>query len=606
MLTTNVISRIDGKLYYRVFLAGAGKVLENQAMLNRMNIYPVPDGDTGNNLGNTMRAIIDRAQPFESFTKTSEEIAFAALRGARGSSGLILAQFLYGIFRESELHDEIDIQSFSHIVKNAVSFIYDAVPEPLENSILSILNVWTDYIFSHNDQATDFKQLLSDSLSVASAALKKMSQEVSMLKESGMVDAGAKGFLFFLEGALEGIKNNPSALEIIEGNGNPSLPDEVSAKMKKPDRRYALDVLLTARKTEANELRKVLKETGNSVIIAGTGKLRKIHIETNQPEVLVLKLRKFGKLSHQNISDMHRQYESFANRRYKIALLTDSASDLPQELIDKYQIQVIPLNVHFGDNQYLDKLSFDMDTIFRIREIEKCYPVTRQPGEQELINVYSRLTSFYDSVIAVHISGGLSSTFKYSKRAAEIVSQRTRKKISVLDSMQMSGSLGLITLKLASAIDAGMSHEEIVEKFPLWRENTTMFINIKNLYPLMREGKISTRKGVFAKMFNLKPMLTFSARQDRAIYERSLRQKSSMKKVIRHTRRFIKDRQVWNYIIMHADGEKEANWYSDRIYELTGKKSVSVINFSPSIGISTGKGSTAVAVLAEDGDLSKK
>jgi DegV family protein with EDD domain len=598
MATPEKITTISGKLYYKVFLAGANKILENQGLLNKINVFPVPDADTGTNLASTLRFIIDKAQPHESFTVTSNAIATAALNGARGNSGIIFAQFLYGVSIEAGNRESLSIESFAEIMKKSVRYIYDAIAEPVEGTMLTVIREWAEYIYQHKNAIDDFLKLFLNAYEIASRALKETTEKLKVLKLANVVDAGAKGFVLFLEGVIEGFKKTSTAREIIVNQSKIETNFVSTLQHEDFNFRYCSETLIKGQNLDLKELKESIKSMGDSLVVAGSGTLARVHIHTDNPHLLFEKLRDFGTLSYQKVDDMVKQNEAATERKWNIALVTDSTSDLPQELIDKYQVYVVPLNIHFGENQYLDKLTLKPDQFFKLVDSEKDFPSTSQPNELNFINLYSHLATHYDSIISIHISKKFSGTWQNSSRAAQKVSKESGKEISVLDSMHVSGSLGLLTLKIAMAIEEGMKHDEIVNSFPEWRNNTKIFVSVKNLKYMIKGGRVSASRGFIARLMNVKPIVSMDHEGGSTLFDKAFSQRSNMKKVMNHTRKFLADRTTWNYIVLHAEGESAAEWFTAQLTELTGKKPVSISSISPVIGLSAGKGTAAIALIA--------
>ncbi|TFG43198.1 MAG: DegV family protein, partial [Bacteroidia bacterium] len=243
-------------------------------------------------------------------------------------------------------------------------------------------------------------------------------------------------------------------------------------------------------------LLKTLEEYGDSVVVAGSEKLRRIHLHTNVPSELFDNLRKTGIITFQKADDMVRHYQIANERKWKIALVTDSTCDLSQELIDNYQVNVLPLNINFGENHYLDKVTLQPEQFYKLLSESSENPKTSQINENTFINLYSHLASHYDSVIAVHLSDKLSGTFFSSQKAARKISAEFGKPITVLNSKNLSGSLGLIILRTAQSIENGFSHDEVVSMAEKWIQNTRIFVSVKNLKYMVRGGRVSATKGL--------------------------------------------------------------------------------------------------------------
>ncbi len=599
MATTEKITTISGKLYYKVFLAGANKILENQDLLNRINVFPVPDADTGTNLASTVRYIIDTAQPHDSFRQTSNAIALAALTGARGNSGIIFAQFLYGVSIEAGEKDKLSVESFAEALKKSVNYVYEAIAEPVEGTMLTVIREWADFIYKQKNTIDDFIKLFTKAHEIASRSLSETTEKLQALKLADVVDAGAKGFVLFLEGVMEGLRKKSSVRDIIVNTANIDGKAIHALKPEEFNHRYCCESLVKSNDIDHNSLKNRLRDMGDSLVVAGSDSMARIHIHTDEPHTLFSRIREFGITSYQKVDDMLKQNEAATDRKFPIALVTDSTCDLPQEIIDKYQIHVVPLNLHFGENQYLDKVTLKPDQFFDLIDKEDNFPTTSQPSEQQFQNLYSLLSTHYESVIAVHISGKFSGTWQNSSQAAKKISEESGKKISVLDSLHVSGSLGLLTLKVARAIEEGISHEEITGHFPAWRQNARVYVSVKNLKYMVRGGRVSAKRGLIARMLNVKPIVSVDQEGNSALFDKAFSQRGNMKKVLGHVSGFLQNRKLQDYLILHAEGDEMAELYSKKLTELTGKKPLAIMNISTAIGVSAGKGTAAVALIAE-------
>jgi uncharacterized protein len=599
MTSQGKITVLSGQLYYHLFLSGANKILENQKDLNKINVFPVPDADTGTNLASTFRSIIDNAIPDHSFKTTAGAIAIAALNGARGNSGVIFAQFLYGVSVESQHSEEHSIDSFAEVIKRSVSYIYEAVSEPVEGTMLTVIREWAEFIYSQKGKIDDFKYLFKNSYEIAIQSLKETPEKLAALKLANVVDAGAKGFVLFLEGIIEGILKTIQDAEIIK-----HLPSVEASNLELPPHgiinfRYCTEGIIKSEFIDKAKLRKVAEKYGDSLVVAGSEKMARIHIHTNNPQDLFQDLRNFGSLTYQKADDMVKQHEIATARKWKIAVVSDTTCDLPQELIDHYQIQLIPLNIHFGENHYLDKLTIRPDQFFRMVETEKEFPSTSQPNEATFTNLYSHLASHYDSIIALHLSGKFSGTLSNSLKAAKRISEETGKKISVLNSKNVSGSLGLLALRVAEAVSEGLTHEEITAQFDSWIEKTKILVSVKNLKNMVRGGRVTPMKGFIANLLNVKPIVSMDLEGGSTLFDKAFSQKGNMEKVMKHARVFLEGRKIKKYIVLHAEAEETAKWFADKMRKLTGEEPLSLVNISPVIGLSAGIGTVALAIMAE-------
>ena len=149
------IKYLNGNRLYYAFLAGGNAVIKDQAYLNKINVFPVPDADTGTNLASTMRSIADGASLYPSLKETLHSIAESALTGARGNSGIIFAQFLHGISREIKEDLRISTRAFGASVKAAVQHTYKSVADPVEGTMLTVMKDWADAVYQHAHKTFD-------------------------------------------------------------------------------------------------------------------------------------------------------------------------------------------------------------------------------------------------------------------------------------------------------------------------------------------------------------------------------------------------------------------------------------------------------------------
>jgi dihydroxyacetone kinase-like predicted kinase len=194
---------MDGRNLYYTFVAGARKVIAHQIELNKINVFPVNDGDTGTNLASTIRSVIESLHPSRSYKITADRIAEATLMNARGNSGIIFAQFFYGLSNETADCQSINLKQFAESIQRSVKYVYEAVANPVEGTMLTVIKEWADYIFESWHKYADFDQLLLSSYAVLKKSLSETTSKLKILARSNVVDAGAKGFVLFVEGIIE-------------------------------------------------------------------------------------------------------------------------------------------------------------------------------------------------------------------------------------------------------------------------------------------------------------------------------------------------------------------------------------------------------------------
>jgi len=593
------LSEMDGKRLYYTFVAGARKVIEHQIELNKINVFPVNDGDTGTNLASTIRAVIDSMHPHRSYKVTADRIAETTLVNARGNSGIIFAQFLYGMSSETGDFRTITIDQFAESIKNSVRYIYEAVANPVEGTMLTVIKDWANYIYENRFMIKDFNHLFTSSIEVLYRSLTATKTKLQVLKKANVVDAGAKGFVLFVEGIIDFITHR-NLKELIQAKAETGVFEKIEESIpEKVDLRFCTEALIKGSNIDHDRLLSILERYGNSIVIAGSDRMRRLHIHTNTPALLFDELRQTGTLAFQKADDMVRQSDVVYNRKWNIALVTDSTCDLSQELIDKYQVNVLPINISFGENHYLDKVTIKPDQFYKLLKESRDYPKSSQVNEKAFVNMYSHLASHYDSIIAIHLSDKLSGTFNSSQKAAAAISKEFNKPVSVINSRNLSGALGLLILRAAQAIEAGHTHEEIVSLSEKWTNNVHIFVSVKDLKYLIRGGRLSAVKGTIARILNINPIVSIDQTGKAIVFDKAFNQRANMEKVMKYITDLNKKNTIWNYIVLHANNEDGAGWFTRKMEKLSGRKPASVVNISPVIGANAGIGAAAVAILTE-------
>lgn len=593
------ISTLDSERLYNSFLSGAHEVIKNKNSLNEINVFPVADGDTGSNLSSTMHAIIMDAKISGSVKETMNSIADAALTGARGNSGIIIAQYINGIFLSLMDDEMITISSFAETVKNAVPYAYQAISNPVEGTIITVIREWADAVYSHKDLSTSFSELFSKSLITANKSLEATTSRLKVLKDSKVVDSGAKGFVYFLQGFATFLHTGKLDLKVSEEQEDLSFNEELIHSQGEIRHRYCTEALLSGDAIDLEALRSELALYGDSLIVAGNNHKARIHIHANAPEQVFQVLRKKGIILQQKADDMIRQNESAFDRKYDIALITDSIADVPQEILDRYQVHMLPLNLNFDNTSYLDKVTMTPELFYPLLEVAVEYPKSSQPNPIIVEKYLETVLSHYDQVIVVTVAKEQSGTNSVFRNA---VSKKLRegKKIAVIDSKRNSGAQGLLVMKAAEMIAAGTPFDEIVSAIERLRDRTNIFVSVNNLKYMVRSGRLSKVSGMAAMSVNLKPVVSIDAEGKGSIAEKAFSEKGNEKKLFRLLEKINTQEKVSRYAIVHANNPEKAEAYRKRSVTLLGKEPEYIMNISTIVGMSAGVGTVAISYMCEE------
>ena len=593
------ITYLDSEKIYYSFLSGAQEVIRNKRVLNEINVFPVSDGDTGSNLAHTMHTIIQEAKIAKTVKETMNSIADAALTGARGNSGIIIAQYINGIFMSIRTDDNLTMASFADMVKNAVPHAYHAISNPVEGTIITVIKDWAEAIDRYKDHAKDFHELLSSSAQVAIVSLKETPHQLKILEESNVVDSGAKGFVYFVEGFTQFLKtghfvsDHDMNQEDIDFTEYPSHDHDVI------NERFCTEALISGTNMDLDAIRDALKPYGDSLIVAGnTGKV-KIHIHTNEPPQIFQILKTKGTILQQKADDMIRQNEDAYHRKYPIALITDSIADLPLEYMDQHQIHMMPLNLLFDSSTYLDKVTMTPEVFYPLLDQVEEYPKSAQPNPKVVENFLGTIASHYDKILVITVAKAQSGTHGVFDKAAERF-RNEGKEIIVIDSKQNSGAEGLLVMKASELIQKGKSLSEIVEEIEALKKDTRILVSVKNLKYMVRSGRLNKTAGLAGSIVNLKPVVSLDEEGKGSIAAKAFSIRSNMDKIIQLMDEDHKNKKITRFAILHANDEQRALEMSDKAKALLGYEPEYIMNISTIVGMSAGVGTVAVSYMSED------
>jgi DegV family protein with EDD domain len=600
--TTKSITELNGKTLYYSFLAGAQKIFENQVLINKINVFPVADADTGTNLASTMRSIVESPIPTSNLKTTAAALADAALTGARGNSGIIFAQFIYGFSSEIQKHETVSVDTFAEILKKAVVYAYEAIANPIEGTMITVIREWAEFIYILKDSISDFIELLAQAYVKALESLQSTTGKLAVLAKSNVVDAGAKGFVVFLQGMVEFVKAG-ELRKMLSARENIEIADSEVVSHEEITFRYCTEAMLSLKENhqvDLNHVRKSIASLGDSMVVAGSSTKMRVHIHSDHPSQVMRALNRFGNITFQKVDDMVMQNEISSEARFPIALLTDSTCDIPQELIEKYQIQVVPLSVHFGDSYFLDRLTILPSQFYAMIDHATDYPTTAQPAYKDFFNRYSYLSGIYKSIIGIHISAAMSGTWSNSSRASHAVAEHNGTKISVVNSKRLSSGLGLLVIRAAKAIENGSTHDEVVSKLDSWSNNTKMFVSSKTIKYMVKSGRVSHAKGMIGSLLNLKPIVTVNNEGRTETFGKPFTEKGSTELILAKVKNMLIGRKVWGYSISHARNLGTAKRFIEQMKELTGLEPEFINEASPVLGANVGPGVVALSIMFDE------
>jgi DegV family protein with EDD domain len=378
----------------------------------------------------------------------------------------------------------------------------------------------------------------------------------------------------------------------------PSVPDDRDRILteKNIEERYCVEALLSGRNLNLGEVRDLAGALGSSAIVAGGEERARVHLHTDDPERFFSSLMNMGDILQVKADDMLRQHQAVRDRISDIALVTDSACDLPGEILDRCQIHVIPFSILFGRSHFLDKLTLSPAAFYDMLESRADLPSSSQPGLKMVRDVYAFLSRHYRHVIGIHISGELSGMVGLAAQAADELGADN---IRVFDSRQLTSAQGLIVLRIADALRRGLPFPELAGKIEDWIASARILVDVQTLKYMVRGGRVSALKGALAGALNLKPIISLDDKGKAVGYGRSFSRAGNMKKILRMVERAAREHGVWRYAVVHARNPARAERYAENLTGLLGMEPAFIMPLSPVVGVHNGIGAVGITLLLD-------
>lgn len=314
-------NKIDAIVLKKALIGALNSLGENKEVVDALNVFPVPDGDTGTNMLLTMKSAVTNAVKEEN--KTVKEISSAlskgALLGARGNSGVILSQLLRGFKEAVEDKDYIDIEALMEAFVKASEVAYKAVMRPTEGTILTVSKDLASFASKNYRNYTELSKFADDSLIALEASLNRTPELLSVLKEAGVVDAGGKGLYCILKGAIEGARTENLEITVQDINKTKQTANRKEISTDNIKYGYCTEFIITGDTSRAEEFKETISKIGDSMVVVALDDIIKCHIHSNNPGQVIEEALKLGYLKDIKIDNMRLQHNEilFSEEEYK-------------------------------------------------------------------------------------------------------------------------------------------------------------------------------------------------------------------------------------------------------------------------------------------------
>ena len=359
------VKTIDTEMLQKMFLAGAANLEAKKEYINELNVFPVPDGDTGTNMTLTIMSAAKEVSALEKpdMASMAKAISSGSLRGARGNSGVILSQLLRGFTKEIRDYQEIDVNILAKACERATTTAYKAVMKPKEGTILTVAKGAAQKAAELAETTEDLEVFIPEVIRCAEEVLAQTPDMLPVLKEAGVVDSGGQGLVEVLHGAYDAFMGKEIDYTAIEAGQ--------AAKMVKPDQQaeadikfgYCTEFIIRTEKEftekDETEFKAYLESIGDSIVCVAEDDVVKVHVHTNDPGLAIQKALTYGQLSRMKIDNMREEHQEKLIRDAEKIAAQQTESAKPKKKEPRKPVGFISVSIGEGMNEIFRELGVD-------------------------------------------------------------------------------------------------------------------------------------------------------------------------------------------------------------------------------------------------------
>lgn len=569
----------------KMMLYSCERIEQDQEKINKINVFPVPDQDTGGNLARTLSGIKESIQEnkFEDLDSLSKAILDGALTAAQGNSGIIYTSFLAGFLSVFKNKNPISTKKVAEAMDKGSHKARLSIQSPKEGTVLDVIDAATKSFQETSQEEKDIIKVFKKSIEKGNEALLATKDKLESLKKANVVDAGGMGFLMILESYVDALENGDKEFE--EKEKPPKKKGEVERFVQVLSNRYEVVALIRKPVFSEKEIRKKLNEEGEYLDIIRIGNRMKIHIHTDFPDEVKNIMRGLGYVEELREEDMSKEIMGEESvKEVSIGLVTGEVADLLPKIVEKYSIETVPFKINWpegrdikGENIYQKMIKAEEQSINKL-------PTTSQPSTKAFLEAFKKQIEKFDKVLCITISQELSGTYNSARKALEQLPESQQEKVYIIDSRTGGAGQALLVLK---AIELIQTQTEIYEVVRILKEKVEdIHTYIFPQYPrwLEKGGRLSSSQANWLRRLQkigIRPFLTvkdgslvkggfrFGAREISEALFKELEEKS--KKVRKEGKRI-------RVVITHCDNLGEAEKLKEKLKNI--KAEVSFINLN--------------------------
>lgn len=578
-----------------MMLLSCKRVEERKEEINKINVFPVPDQDTGNNLAKTLIGVreVIQEKDFKKIDELSESALDGALTNAQGNAGVIYTGFLAGFL--SELAGEsINVPNLAVAFEKGSQRARQSIQHPRQGTILDVIEATADTFQKCSGKEKNVIIVFRKAIENAREALLATREKMEIFRKANVVDAGGLGFLIILESYLEALDSE--FVGIIQKHEKPS--EKVKRFIQTISYRYEVVCLLKNPDLDEKKIREKLKKLGNCLDIVQVKDKTKIHIHTDYPDEVKSIMLSAGQAQSLRVEDMAKEVVGEDSvRKVSVGIVTEDAIDLPQKVLERYQIETAPMAIDWPDK---DNVSGE-EVCRKMRDSDKKggkeLPNVSAAISRSYFNAFDKQIGKFGKVLCITLSSGISRSYESAKEAEKSMEKSGR--TVVIDSLNISAGQSLLVLKAIELIQEQREMAETAAEIKKLVPKTYSYISLGDPKWMASSKQIGkSQLGWIRRIQKLKfqPLLTIKKGKivkDSMIYSKD-QAEAIYKKIYKDTKSARRKGMRIRVVISHADNPDAAENLRKMLKEIKAEVPFVVVS-SPAVCLNVGPGALIAA-----------
>lgn len=555
----------------RMLLLSYEKIEKNKEQINKINVFPVPDQDTGSNLAKTLSGIKEAIEEkdFKDLKEVSEAALDGALTTAQGNAGVIYVGFLASFLPLLD-KNPVDAQKLAMAFEKGAERARRSIQSPKEGTILDVIDATALAFKEEAEKEKSIIKILKTATEKAREALLATREKMEVFRKANVVDAGGLGFLMILESYLDALEGERKKREKEE---RPS--EKIKRFVQILSHRYEIIALVENPKFGEEEIKEKLKKLGNSIDIVQIGNRAKIHIHTDYPDEVKNIIRETGQIQDLRFEDMAKEVVGEESvRKVSIGVVTEgNIVLLPEKVLERYQIETVDAIVDWPEGGNLPG-----ENIFqKMREADKqgvkTFPKTSQATPKAYLETFKKQLEKFEKVLCLSISSKVSGCYNSACQAREMLGEREKERVYVLDSLQAAASQALLALEAIEMIQEQREINEILDELKRMSPRAHLYVIFEDPKWIEAGGRASKSQASWIrrmKKINLHPLITIKGgiiTKGGIVFAKGMAE-ALFKKISKESRKARSEGKKIRVIIQHADNPEGAERLRQTLKEI--------------------------------------